>query len=76
MKMPGSMETEEIAILRKNHPPFSTGLLQMRGIGCTEETCFTHCLDINASFAQALYNGSGNVFVEIKPNFSRHSACA
>jgi hypothetical protein len=49
--MPGSMETEKIAILRKNHPPFSTGSLQMRGIGCAEETCFTHCLDINASFA-------------------------
>ena len=51
MRMPGSMETEKIAILRKNHPPFSTGSLQMRGIGCAEETCFTHCLDINASFA-------------------------
>jgi hypothetical protein len=45
------METEEIAILRKNHPPFSMGSLQMRSIGCAEETCFTHCLDINASFA-------------------------
>jgi len=70
------METEEIAILRKNHPPFSTGSLHMRGIGCAEEARFSHCFDINASFAQVLYNGSGNVFVEIEPNFSRHSAYA
>jgi hypothetical protein len=70
------METEKIAILRKNHPPFSTGSLHMRSIGCAEEAGFSHCLDINASFAQALYNCSGNVFVEIKPNFPRHSACA
>jgi hypothetical protein len=51
MRIPSSMETEEIAILCKNHPPFSTGSLYMYGIGCAEETCFTHCLDINASFA-------------------------
>lgn len=76
MRMSGGMETEEIAILCENHPLFSTGSLYMRGIGCAEETCFTYCLDINASFAQALYNGSGNVFVEIEPNFPRHSACA
>ena len=76
MRMPGSMETEEIAILRKNPPPFSTGSLHMRGIGCAPETCLTHCCDINASFAQALHNGSGNVFVEIEPNFPRHSAWA
>ena len=63
MGMSRSMETEEIAILRKNHALFSTGALYMRGVGCTEKTCFTHCLDINASFAQALHNGSGNVFV-------------
>ena len=76
MKMSRSMETEEIAVLCKNHAPFSTGLLYMHGIGCAEETRFTKCLDIDASFSQALYNGSGNVFVEIEPNFSRHSACA
>ena len=51
MRMPRGMEAEEIAILGKNHPPFSTSLLHMGGIGCAEETCFTHCLDINASFA-------------------------
>lgn len=51
IKMPSSMETEEIAILRKNYPPFSTGSLQMRSIGCADETCFTHCFGINASFA-------------------------
>ncbi len=51
MKMPGSMKTEEIAILRNNHPPFSMGSLHMRGIGGAKETCFTHCLDINALLA-------------------------
>ena len=76
MRMPSSMEPEEIAILRKNHALFSTGSLHMHGIGCAEETRLTHCFDIDASFAQALHNGSGNVFVEIEPNFSRHSACA
>ena len=70
------METEEIAILCKDDAPFSTGSLHMRGIGCAEEACFSHCFDINAAFAQALHNGSGNVFVEIEPNFPRHSACA
>lgn len=43
---------------------------------CAEEAGFSHCFDINAAFAQALYNGSGNVFVEREPNFPRHSACA
>ena len=51
MKMSGGMETEEIAILCENHPPFSTGLLQMRSIGCAEEARLSHCFDINASFA-------------------------
>jgi hypothetical protein len=70
------METEEIAILRKNHGLLSTGSLHMRGIGCALKTCLTRCCDINASSAQALHNGSGDVFVEIEPNFPRHSACA
>lgn len=65
------METKEIAILCKNGALFS-----MRGIGGAEETRLIHCFDINASFTQALHNGSGNVFVEIEPNFPRHSACA
>ncbi len=69
------METEKIAILCKNDALFNTGSLHMRGIGCAEEARFSHCFDIDASFAQALYNGSGNVFVEIEPNFPRHSAC-
>jgi hypothetical protein len=70
------METEEIAILGKDDALFSTGSLHMRGIGCAEEACLTHCFDINASFTQALHNGSGNVFVEIEPNFPLNSACA
>jgi hypothetical protein len=45
------METEEIAILRKNDALFRTGSLYMDGIGCAEETCFTHCFDIDASFS-------------------------
>jgi hypothetical protein len=76
MRMPSRMETEEIAVLCKDDALFSMGSLHMYGIGCAEETSLTYCLDINASFAQALYNGSGNVFVEIEPNFPRHSACA
>lgn len=51
MWMSRGMETEEIAILRKNEALFSTGSLHMRGIGCAPETWFTQCLDINASFA-------------------------
>jgi hypothetical protein len=49
--MSSGMETEEIAILCKDDALFSTGLLHMRGIGCAEEARFSHCCDINASFA-------------------------
>ena len=64
MRMSGGMETEEIAILRKNDAPFSTGSLHMRDIEGADQARLTHCFDIDASFAQALHNGSGNVFVE------------
>ena len=60
----------------EKHALFSTGSLHMRGIGCAEDVRLTHCFDIDVFFAQAFYNGSANVFVEIESNFSRHSACA
>jgi hypothetical protein len=51
MRMSRGMETEEIAILCKDDSLFSTGSLHMRGIGCAEEARFSHCFDINVSFA-------------------------
>jgi len=41
------METEEIAILCKDDALFSTGSRHR----CAEEARFSHCFDINASFA-------------------------
>ena len=67
------METEETAILRQNPSLFSTGSLHMRGVGGAEEALLTHCFDIDASLVHALHNSSGNLFVEIEPNFSGYS---